>query len=435
MTKENLRQNMIIVPKPKGISKTKIPSDEELLKALKAAEEKREEEERETYLRKVPRELEDFRLTMGYYIEKIYDDWDSRQLLKKMIDAMERISSESSFRVVREKDGTRRIEFELKWKFYTLLDVNVGNIASERSCSLASHRFGVKKQISLENNYNPYDNGGGDKGIKDYVEKKYGEWFVIPRKDDIKLLWEALREELGTTETELDGRVMLMYLTGMYWDYWLSDVGENKRSIVRFEKPLTDRYGSCFDTWNMAGLMMLACKDKNKEEVLDDLKENHIQIEEDKEMFGYKWKIVHLDLPAVGDFKWFKFDYFVSNNKVYYENLKKENKIMEQSHSLKDVIELFENMREYMKACWVFMDREMDFEKDVEWDAYRYLWQRRFDTWDCLKDLLQWNDKPYRMKNRSSDNFDICSFEEKSLLFPNLFPIEDGYHSYLFLRV
>ena len=114
MTKENLRQNMIIVPKPKGIPKTKIPSDEELLKALKAAEEKREAEERETYLRKVPRELEDFRLTMGYYIEKIYDDWDSRQLLKKMIDAMERISSESSFRVVREKDGTRRIEFELK---------------------------------------------------------------------------------------------------------------------------------------------------------------------------------------------------------------------------------------------------------------------------------------------------------------------------------
>ena len=51
------------------------------------------------------------------------------------------------------------------------------------------------------------------------------------------------------------------------------------------------------------------------ESIIQDLKKNHINIEKGKVMW-HKWKIVHIDLPTVGGFEWFKFDWFFSRDRV-----------------------------------------------------------------------------------------------------------------------
>lgn len=84
----------------------------------------------------------------------------------------------------------------------------------------------------------------------------------------------------------------------------------------------------------------------NKEAVLEDLKENHVKIEENAEMMWYKWKKVHIDLPAVWDFEWFKFDYFVSEDTVDESDFK--NGPINESYSRKEILDVLKNIWKYL---------------------------------------------------------------------------------------
>lgn len=145
-------------------------------------------------------------------------------------------------------------------------------------------------------------------------------------------------------------------------------------------------------------------REKLTKSVLEYLKNNHVEVEENKEMLGYKWKIVHLDLPAAWEFKWFKFNYFESYDTVFPDVFEKKSYLEKYSYSIKEVSELLNAMNEYMRTYWVFMDAGMDFENDLK------NWETKIlgcDTWKALKEFMwlnwkkNWREKrDYRMKDK-----------------------------------
>ena len=128
----------------------------------------------------------------------------------------------------------------------------------------------------------------------------------------------------------------------------------------------------------------------NKEKILENLKENCVKVEEKVEMMWYKWKKVHINLPAVWKFKWFKFDYFVSNESVRKYDFKKGSELENKSYSMKEVWELLKAMNRYMKAMGVETDWEMNYEKDLRyWETDNY----SCIAWDWLKQVVLLDDE------------------------------------------
>lgn len=163
----------------------------------------------------------------------------------------------------------------------------------------------------------------------------------------------------------------------------------------------------------------------NTEAVLNDLKENHVKVEENVEFMWYEWKFFHIDLPSVGDFKWSKFDFFISKDQLeiweFESNLDLEN----QSYSMKDVGEFLGLLRIYMKEYWISLDPNMDFCKDLRERETYNAW---CDTWECLSYIMdikgdhhyflkdkEWNDlRAEWIFGYDSDwNNTICCFQYK----------------------
>ena len=156
--------------------------------------------------------------------------------------------------------------------------------------------------------------------------------------------------------------------------------------------------------------------------ILNDLKENHIKIEEDVEMMGYKWKVVHIDLPAMWNFEWFKFDYFVSNKSVDKENFESKSELKEKSYSMSDISTLLQAMNRYMVECWWWKyctDKYDDYKKELNFvESNRdscYAWYYLtlitwLDSWHWLSDTVAWK-KDLRAVWQCHDN--ICAFDRE----------------------
>lgn len=159
----------------------------------------------------------------------------------------------------------------------------------------------------------------------------------------------------------------------------------------------------------------------NKEKILENLKKS-VRVEENVEVMWFEWKNIHINLPAVWKFKWFKFDYFVSDyscSKAYFEkNSKYENRWFEKrSYSMKEVWELLKAMNKYMQAMGVETDWGMDYENDLKyWEIHN----EKCYAWDCLKNILgldgcYWlKDKNVRRENSRVEwccRWESCHFE------------------------
>lgn len=156
----------------------------------------------------------------------------------------------------------------------------------------------------------------------------------------------------------------------------------------------------------------------NEEAILEDLKENHVKIEENKEMLGHKWKIIHIDLPAVWEFGWFKFDCFVEYLNTWEKefdfdgNEEYENK----SYTEEEITKLLEAIAGYMKEYWVYMDEDIWYRYEV----WKYL---KEIAW--LSDLLY--DKRFWLKDKESKNERVyLDFERDGCGFSSFFPYQKG---------
>ena len=121
----------------------------------------------------------------------------------------------------------------------------------------------------------------------------------------------------------------------------------------------------------------------NVDAILRDLKKNHIE-EHDAEEMWYKWKRVHIDLPAVWDFNWFEFDYFVSKNTISQREFKQNLELEKKSHSFWSISKLLEKLNKYMKELWVETDWNMDYRAALMYystDCHNCV------VWNHLKDI------------------------------------------------
>lgn len=140
--------------------------------------------------------------------------------------------------------------------------------------------------------------------------------------------------------------------------------------------------------------------------ILEDLKNNYVKIDDDKEMLWYKWKFIHVDLPAVWEFEWFKFDFYLSNewlSKKDFENLNCDDLL----YSMEDISLLLNAIRRYIKAKWIDIDEYVDYEKELK--DWEYWWYQS-EAWDCLKEITGLN-RDYWLK-------DIVKYQNNSGIFP-----------------
>lgn len=91
----------------------------------------------------------------------------------------------------------------------------------------------------------------------------------------------------------------------------------------------------------------------NSSAVLEDMKKNYIDIEENQEMLGKKWCVVHIDIPAVWDFKWFKFDFFISEDRITPKEFELNPEYEKNSCSFQDSKKILEAIAGYMREYWV----------------------------------------------------------------------------------
>lgn len=120
-------------------------------------------------------------------------------------------------------------------------------------------------------------------------------------------------------------------------------------------------------------------------EILEDLKKNHVKVEKNKEILWYKWNIVHIDLPAVWDFKWFKFEYFISNKDIRKESFEKNPEFEKKSCSMEEIWALLKAFNEYMEECGIDTDGFTDYEHRLK---YRKTNRSKCVVWDFLRLIM-----------------------------------------------
>lgn len=136
-----------------------------------------------------------------------------------------------------------------------------------------------------------------------------------------------------------------------------------------------------------------------KKLILEDLKKNYVKIEENVGIYWYGWKKVHIELPAVWNFKWFKFWYFISDFREEGANILVFNdEIKNKLFSSKEIWKLLQAMNCYMAELWVRTDWNMDYENDLRlFRTHSNLYEeKKCKVWDCLKEIT-WLDWMYTL--------------------------------------
>ena len=180
----------------------------------------------------IPEELKEYREKWKEKIKNISDE--SKE---KIIKAAENIE----VKVNVDSDWSRLIEFKLRGKTCKILDPRLEDHTDDeyrvhfKSSSITEiERDYVKLWWMKWDNVDEWEN----EKLKAYVKKKEREWLHIPKIEEMKDLLGELWKQSDLTDQK-DQIAMLMYLTGIYWDYWLSmwddekSWSENSRSILR----------------------------------------------------------------------------------------------------------------------------------------------------------------------------------------------------------
>lgn len=140
-----------------------------------------------------------------------------------------------------------------------------------------------------------------------------------------------------------------------------------------------------------------------KEPLLSYLQKNYVKVKRNVEMMWYKWDKVCINLPAAWEFKWYKFECFISRNRLNEEDFRNNGELIDKSYSMNDIVELLKALNEYMHAYWIDTDdKAVDFENGL-------LNLRKHDTWRCLKKILWWFNKRCWLKDTyTHKDWEIC---------------------------
>lgn len=160
---------------------------------------------------------------LRYYREEWKEKCKSFRSDKNAQDKIMQASENISVKVNVDNDGGRLITLQLKNKTYKILDPGLGKIQKYNEYLLSKNELSGDKKYDeqLIRMCGDVDEWA-DWDVKKYVKQKQIEWFHIPSKKEINGLLSELWD-IANINSEDDQIVMLMYLTGLYWDYLLDD--------------------------------------------------------------------------------------------------------------------------------------------------------------------------------------------------------------------
>ena len=128
--------------------------------------------------------------------------------------------------------------------------------------------------------------------------------------------------------------------------------------------------------------------------ILDDLKFNHVSKFE--WCIGWEsWRSVNIKFPAIWEFEWYKFSYFTSNKEVrktYFDAIPEIDWYL---YTIKDIANILNVIRDYLKEYWVVIDKNIDYEKELK------PWKNILEgceAWIFFKKLT-WFNKIYWLKD------------------------------------
>ena len=142
---------------------------------------------------------------------------------------------------------------------------------------------------------------------------------------------------------------------------------------------------------------------KKRNEVVKELTKNHVKVEWNIEMFWCKGVKLHIDLPAVGKFKWYNFDCFLSEEHRNQKFVSEHPEVEEKMYSMDDISKLLDAIRSYMENSWVSIPNEWNIKKNMryrerdhftkkDWIRYRDAENLQNEEWNILKEItgLNW---------------------------------------------
>lgn len=149
------------------------------------------------------------------------------------------------------------------------------------------------------------------------------------------------------------------------------------------------------------------------------IKNKHITAIEGTE-WEHEWIIININLPKTENFEWFNRKYFISKDYLTKDEIEKEiekqPKYREKLASMENVAETLENIKQYMKTCWIEIDESID-------DYLEYLkpenFPQRCDAWDILKWIhktsseIEW----LRLKDKDDDSRAVWSWLDDNCFF------------------
>jgi len=221
-------------------------SDKEKEDLLKMFQEDKMEGEKNS---EIPQELRAYREA---WKEKI--KWLDDKTKNKIIKAAEKIP----VKVETDSDGSKLVEFKLWNRTYKILNPKLKTHSDDKY----QYNDGISDVVSLKGMWWDDVDKWENKKLKEYVKEKQSHWFHIPTVEEIMKIVQELRKsadldfpwEKTAFSYEWREIAMLMYLTGMYWMYWLSmwtHEESNSQILQRYQ-------------WEANSRSLLICKDNGR---------------------------------------------------------------------------------------------------------------------------------------------------------------------------
>lgn len=179
---------------------------------------------------------------------------------------------------------------------------------------------------------------------------------------------------------------------------WLNSWSQKLQEIIR--------QLSSQETNEMIKLLIESKQGIVKSLLLENLKKNYITVEEDVEVLWFRWRKIHVYLPAIWKFKWFKFDYFAwdeKDDKSHRYNcteydFERNSELIEKSYSYEEIDRLYTAIREYFSEFEIKIDND-DLRKLLYLNSTYFL-RDRYPKLDCccgyfFLTLFQWSASDY----------------------------------------
>lgn len=123
----------------------------------------------------------------------------------------------------------------------------------------------------------------------------------------------------------------------------------------------------------------------DEDKIIAYIKNRFIDIEENINYMWFNWKKIHLNLPVIWDFEWFKFNAFVSSSSMSKADFDLNQNLEEKSYSKDEICGLLSAINKFMATCGVCTDGDMNYKNQLK---YRKTGINKCKAWDCLKNML-----------------------------------------------